>query len=201
MFLTTMRSADMRDIKIIAWCDLCFIEGKAAAGEPLIPVEVPATQTFTLACVEGDDKRPSFKQLDLCEPHAKPYLELVELLANTDIALVGTAPRPQGRVAAPVVATGRPVGRPPSKNTPDITRCPVCHLEVRYPSLMVHIWNQHRPGETRPPQPKTCPECRQSFEPQGMSLHRKKTHGVDPLIEILRGVKDYVVTGREREEL
>lgn len=191
----------MREFKIVAWCDLCFKEGQAG-DDALLPVQVEATQSWCVACVAGEDKRPGMKQLDLCERHGKPFAELAELLAGSDIAYVGAGARPAGKrpVAAPVAAT-RPPGRPPGKSTPDNARCPVCRLTVRYGSLTTHIWAKHRPGETKQPQPARCPECHERFEPQGMSLHRKMTHDVDPLIEVLKGVTGYTVTGREREEL
>lgn len=192
----------MRELRVMRWCDLCYLEGKAAGGgqESLIAVQVEAVESFVASCAVGEDKRPSLKMLDLCERHGKSFRELAELLASSELALPG-AREPNSPAAAPGSAKAA-MGRPPGTgNTPPNVACPVCKLRLAHGSLLTHIWAKHRPGETRPEQPRHCPECKEQFEPQGMSLHRKTMHGVDPLIEVLRGVPGYVVTGRERDEL
>ena len=196
----------MREMRIMRWCDLCYLEGKSAdqdavdgglVQESLIPVQVEATESYVASCAAGEDKRPSLKMLDLCERHGKTFKELAELLGSNELAF----PAPSAPAAAPGAAPK--LGRPPGSGvtTPERATCPVCKVSMAYGSLLVHIWNKHRAGETKPEQPRRCPECKEPFEPQGMSVHRKTNHGVDPLIEALRGVQGYVVTGREREEL
>jgi hypothetical protein len=180
----------MKEHRIVLWCDLCWRESEE--GDQL-PIKVEAVQSWTVACVAGDDKRPSLKVLDLCDPHGKAFDELSHLLNDRPLPLITPPPLPEP------VKSHNPSGRPTTGGN-DPVDCPVCQISVAYGSLITHIWKRHRPGEVKPPVPKMCPECRERFEPQGMSLHRK-THGHDALLDVLAGVPGYVVTGREREEL
>jgi hypothetical protein len=170
----------MREIQVLKWCDICFQEANKEDG--LFIDRTPAIGTFTLGCVEGEGMRPTPKAIDVCEVHAKQFRDLIIILRES-----GQLPEP-------------PPAPPTKSNNGDpMVTCPVCSERVTRNSLLPHVWGVHRHGEKRPKAPAICPECKEKYQPQGMSLHRKANHGVDPLFEALSGVKGYHVTGKERD--
>jgi hypothetical protein len=161
----------MRDVRIITWCDLCFDQDPDG---PQQPAEHAAT-----ACIVVDGAgKPVLRTLDLCETHAK---ELAGLAAT--ILKMGA---PLDRSAQAIDTTNRP---PSARPMP----CPVCHTEMTKGYVPLHIWSVHI-GQTRPPQPTTCPECGlvsvDNANPVQISRHRAAMHDFDPVAEAIAVYED-----------
>jgi len=176
----------MREIQVVKWCDICFQEGNKQ--DTLFVEKAEATHTFTIGCIEGEGSRPTPKVLDVCDVHAKQFADLIPILHE-----VGQLPQISQPSPPPAVAATKPLNELR-------VNCPVCDERVMRNTIIPHVWKAHVRTE-RPPIPSVCPECKEKFQAQGMALHRKANHGVDPLVEALTRVDGYKVTGREREEL
>jgi hypothetical protein len=169
----------MREIKIVQWCDMC--EGND--DEQLSLERSPATQAFTVGVIDSETQRPELHLIDVCDAHAKQFVELAALLQRL--------PNPTSKNAAKPPAAKQVVERVR-------VNCPVCQIPVDKVSLVSHIWGNHRTDKRPPSLVGKCPDCSESFEAaSGLALHRRYTHKHSALIEVLSGVKGYKVTGRE----
>lgn len=181
---------------IIKWCDVCFLETHSSErDEPGLKLE--ATQSFALSAAEGDTKRPSLHVLDVCDVHAKPFLDLVQLM--TELPLIEKTPTSNASVAQ-LPPSKRPAAvRHPSPSNMH-SPCPVCQRTMARSSISAHVWREHRHQQPPKPAQGNCPECGLAVA-SGVALgqHRRHEHGWDSLIEALSGVKGYTVTGKERD--
>jgi hypothetical protein len=170
----------MREIKIVQWCDMC--EGND--DEQLSLERSPATQAFTVGVIDSETQRPELHLIDVCDTHAKQFVELAAMLQRLPNPTSKNAPK-----LPALSAKAAPVRKVP---------CPVCQAQIDKVSLVSHIWSNHRSDKRPPSVVGKCPDCPEMFEAaSGMALHRRYTHQHSALIEVLSGVKGYKVTGRE----
>jgi hypothetical protein len=153
-----------REIIIASWCDRCQAADESA--------RVPATHTYTLGLVSGET-RPELRVLMFCDSCDPVLAEVEDLLRKNSI------PLDTGRT--------KPVGPVAKASDPVSVECLVCGAVLNRSSILSHVWSQHRPGELRT-QPARCPDCRQPFDPAGMSMHRTKIHGWSALAAAYEGL-------------
>jgi hypothetical protein len=172
-----LRSADMRELILKVWCDLCALE--RVSGGLDIAVNVEAKHTYTLGAVQGES-RPALKVLELCDTHDKVATDLIELLGQ-----LGQTPELKTKPA--------PVAPPPVERQGTAKRlvpCPCCRVETGRNTLVAHVWGRHRTDQ-RPDLHGVCPECKLRVDSNtGLSAHRRSSHGFDALVEALAGVDE-----------
>lgn len=152
-----------REVIIASWCDRCDADDRKTA----------ATHTYTIGLVKGET-RPALKVVELCDEHDPMLADLHDLIAKHSIPFdPKTAAKP-----APVAATS---------SSHKQAACRICGDVLTTPALLSHIWNVHRKGETRPPVPRICPDCRQPYAPQGMGVHRNNAHGYSSIEDAYEG--------------
>lgn len=163
----------VREIRVLAWCDVCHLEHE----------QTPAEHAYSIGIVAGET-RPAIKVLELCETHDKIAAELIALLAG-----IGTTPELKAKPAA----MGRPPAPGPRTNTGRLLRdCPVCDQTVPSNTLVSHIWQRHR-TDPKPAALMRCPDCGlRGNNTQHVAAHRRAAHGHDALTEALAGVPGYV---------
>lgn len=177
------------------WCDCCEREAQKIDGQDTLPIKTPAVATFVVGIGEGEGRKPSPRQVDVCDVHAKRIAELVDMISGAPGA-VDLKPAKNTITNAALAAVGRPI--PSNPSTARKVDCPVCKTEYARGSLVNHIWAAHR-KDRRPELPTgVCPDCSARVpSAQGMGAHRRLTHGWSAVVEALAGVKGYRVTGRE----
>jgi len=156
----------MRELIIRAWCDRCESLGNERA---------PAEHTYTIGIVKGET-RPAPRVIELCDACDAEIDWLPKLVADHSIPLDPKHPQ----AAAPQ--------RPPAATQPsDRLECRVCGRALSRSALIGHLWSQHH-RKQRPPPPSVCPECREVFDMQGMTMHRVLQHGFSPIDEAYKGL-------------
>jgi len=148
-----------REIIVASWCDRC---------QAIDDRKEPATHTYTIGLVKGET-RPALKIVELCDAHDPMLADLFDLLAKNAIPL---EPAPAKRAPADELA------------------CRICGKEfTARTSVTQHVWTVHRPGQTRGGnQPARCPDCREAYEPDGMRMHRSRSHGYTALDMAYEGI-------------
>lgn len=126
----------------------------------------PATHTYTIGLVKGET-RPALKVVELCDAHDPMLADLFDLLAKNSIPL-----------------------EPAKKQPASELECRICGREFSArTSIVQHVWQVHRPGEDRlGEQPARCPECGDSYSPDGMRRHRSRVHGYTALDAAYEGI-------------
>jgi hypothetical protein len=157
----------MRELIIRAWCDRC---------ESLGNERTEAKHTYSVGIVKGET-RPAPRVIELCDECDAAIDWLPKLLADHSNPL-----DPKARPAA------APQSAPAATLQGDREICRVCGRELGRSALIGHIWSQHRRGQKRPPPPSVCPECREVFEIQGMTMHRVLQHGFSPIEDAYKGL-------------
>ena len=155
----------MRELIIRAWCDRC---------ESLGNERTEAKHTYSVGIVKGET-RPAPRVIELCDGCDAEIDWLPKLLADHSIPLDTKHPQAvaQRAPAAPVVG--------------DRVECKVCGRSLTKTAIIGHLWSQHH-RKPRPGPPSVCPECREVFDPQGMTMNRVLQHGFSPIEDAYRGL-------------
>ncbi len=180
----------MDELKVYSWCDQCFAEGEQ---------RVEAAGKFQMAIDPHDRGRPHRPRLlALCEQHAKPVMEMREMLIKLGVPV----DQKSADVKATPKATTPKEPRPPQPTTveqptlPDVSTgqdkihapCPICSEVLRRTSIVVHLQGRH--GCRAVAQPKKCPECGGHFDPiNSMLIHRRRMHDYDYLADVVATAK------------
>lgn len=166
-------------VRIEELCDPCYLDGEQ---------EVEATHMFAVSALETRTKFPGARQVLTCDVHAKPILDLIELLAHVDVfkpEQISKSPKAAVAVAkAPQVLfdtqshTG-PTGPPSSWPV----ECSMCDAVPSGSSALVgHIWGKHV-GIKKPAYPDKCPECGiGGMVAVTLAQHRRFEHNFDPVV-------------------
>lgn len=161
----------MREIRVLSWCEACWAQGE---------IRTEATTSWTVG-ITPTDQPPALHTLDACDSHAQDLIALQALaqLGERYVRKPLAVPLSKSRGGSAVFV--------PQNAAP----CPICSEVLGKPSLVSHVWSQHR-TDPRPAAPTACPTCRQQFEnTAGVGAHRTAAHGYDALADALSGVKRF----------
>lgn len=150
----------MREIQILAWCDMCWLDGER---------KTPSTRMLRLSIAAGVRPQP-VKEIEFCDEHGAT---IVPLISVYDAAALpdGTATVPRASApAAPAADDEHPARRV----------CPICDNDYSSTAQTVgHIMKVHRAGESPYPDLK-CPYCgKVCGAPQSIARHLMDVHNVD----------------------
>jgi hypothetical protein len=181
----------VRELVIHSWCDVCGQDG----------LRTPAA-SFTVS-VRGGTEDSGPREVELCDVHAKEYLEALTLLLFT----VGRTPNTPA-VAAGRSATRAQVSAPrPAMTVTSVSAgggyaCPECgHGLKSFSSLQTHVKRLHRCNVSSY-YGDTCPFCAQAFG--RLAQHLNRAHQTPDIVQAFllakhEGDKHGVVKALERD--
>jgi hypothetical protein len=157
----------MQELRLFAWCDVCYRERK---------MQEPAVNRYVITVAGvGRPGAPIVRGLDVCETHNEPVIELKETLMTAGTVVPKderTSPTPKApppKVEPEAELPGTVWGR--ARET-----CRLCKTETRRDNLVAHVISRH--GAHVPAQPKKCPDCGERLDKaKAMHMHRLRNHG------------------------